>query len=173
MKRWQYSILFALICFQLSCVKQETGDYQLEYRMKLNLPADAHPLQSHIFEKRMASYWSAFLQEKQLDAGNIKAVKPRSIILTPVFDNSISYDIISEGHVIVYPVNMINQLIPIAEVYDPVSRDDELIFLPGLADVTSIISQAEFILKLTLNVRSIPGSESEHFLTVQFDVFLN
>ena len=61
----------------------------------------------------------------------------------------------------------------IADIYDYAGNQDELVFQTGLADVREIISQSEFVLKLALKVRAIPGSVSEHYLTVQFNVFLN
>ncbi len=165
--------IVSILCGLFSCVKQEDGQFQREFRMGLEIPADANPLFTHVFEQRIASSWIQFLQENNLNANDIKAVKPRSIILTPVFDNAISYELISEAHASVYPVNKLSENLPIAEVYDPVGSKDELIFNPGLADVKEIVSQPEFVLRLALNVRVIPGSVSEHYLTVQFDVFLN
>ncbi len=169
-------ILFFSFCITLlfnSCIKQETGKFQREYFMTLEIPPDANPLFTHIFEQRIASTWIQFLIENGLDQSDIKAIKPRSIILSPIFDNPISYDIITEGHVSIYPTLSPNQVLPIAEVYNPLGSGDELFFLPGLANVIDIISQPEFVLKLALNFRSIPGSFSEHHLRVRFDIFLN
>lgn len=157
----------------MSCAKQETGDHQIEFRMNLEIPADANPLLTHVFEQRIASAWVQFLLANNISDKDIKAVKPRSIVLSPIFDNTISYDILSQAHVSVYLENKPAEYLPIADVYDPVGSPNELVFLPGLANVKDIISQPEFILKLALNVEVIPASVSEHFLTVQFDVFLN
>lgn len=169
----RFSFILSILIGLFSCVKQENGDFQREFRMSLEIPADANPLFTHIFEQRIASSWIQFLKENNLNEKDIKSVKPRSIILTPIFDNSINYDLIAEAHASVYPVNNFQEYLPIADVYDPVGNNDELIFLPGLADVKEIVSQPEFVLRLALNVRVIPGSVSEHYLTVQFDVFLN
>ena len=169
----RFAFILPLFIGLFSCVKQENGDFQREYRMSLEIPADANPLFTHIFEQPIASSWIQFLKENDLTEKDIKAVKPRSIILTPIFDNNISYDLIAEAHVSVYPRNKLQEYLPIADVYDPVGNNNELIFLPGLADVKEIVSQPEFVLRLALNVRVTPGSVSEHYLTVQFDVFLN
>ncbi len=168
------TLLTAMLVLLLqSCVKQETGDFKLEYRMKLELPADANPLLTHVFEQRMASGWVSFLIANNLDAQDIKMVRPRSIILSPVFDNPVGYELIREAHASIYDPQDPGGKLPIAELYDPVGNPDELVLLPGLANLKDILAQGEFVLNLELNVRVIPGSVSEHFLTVQFDVFLN
>lgn len=168
--------LLFILCIAIafcSCVKQETGQFQREYFMTLEIPPDANPLFTHIFEQRIASSWIQFLIENGLEQSDIKAIKPRSIILSPIFDNPISYDIITEAHVFIYPTLSPNEVLPIADIYDPLGNRDELVFLPGLANVVNIVSQPEFVLKLALNFRSIPGSFSEHHLKVRFDIFLN
>ncbi len=164
------SLFLLMFC---ACVKQETGDFKLEYRMKLELPADANPLLTHVFEQRMASGWVQFLIANHLETKDIKWVKPRSVVLSPVFDNPVGYELIREAHVSVYDLQDPGGKLPIADLYDPVGNPDELVLLPGLANLKDILSQPEFVLNLELNVRVVPGSVSEHFLTVQFDVFLN
>lgn len=171
--QWRFAFYLMILMGLCSCIKQENGNFQREFFMNLEIPADANPLLTHVFEQRIASSWVTFLVENHLDQKDIKAVKPRSIILTPVFDNSISYEIITEGHVSIFPINKLSEILPIAEIYNPIGSKDELIFLPGLADVKNIVSQEEFVMRLELNFRVIPGSVSNHHLTVQFDIFLN
>ena len=171
----QFKFVFCLLIFSslCACVKQETGAFKREYLMALDIPAGASPLASHQFDKIITSSWIQFLQENHLQQKDIKAVKPKSIVLTPVFDNTISYEIISEGHVFIYPYNNVSEILPIADVYDPQGDRNELIFLPGLADVKDIVSQPEFVLRLKLNLKASTATLSEHHLTVQFDIFLN
>src|SRR6185436_3897118 len=136
MMQLKYFFIILILSGLCSCIKQENGDFQLEYRMRIELPADANPILTHKFEQRIASYWIQFLNKNNLEQKDIKKVSPRSIILTPVFDNSISYEIISEAHVSIYPINKLNENIPIADIEDPnpLINPDEFIFPPGLAD---------------------------------------
>jgi hypothetical protein len=156
-----------------SCVKQETGQHQIEYFMDLDLQADSDPVRTHIFEKRIASSWVKFLQENNIDPANVKAVRPRFVILSQILGNVISYDVVDESHVSVYPPNDRSQELPIAEIFNPSGDPEELNYLPGLADVKEIIGLPEFILRLSLHLKATPGSLSEHRLTVQFDIYLN
>jgi len=166
--------LFLVALFALcSCSKQENGQFQLEYRMSLELPPDANPLFTHVFEKAIPSDWNNFLAAHNLSQSNIVKIRPRSVILAPVFTNSISYGIISEIHASIYDLNDPGGMLPIADLYDNIRSDEALVLLPGLADVKDLIKNEEFILKLELNLRQFPGSVSDHFLTVQFDVFVN
>lgn len=156
-----------------SCSKQEVGDYQLEYRMRLELPADANPLFTHVFEQQIESSWIQFLNSHNLDDSDIRMVRPRSLVLTPALGNSLNYEIFSEAHVNIYDFQDPGGSLPIGDLYDIVGSQDELVFLPGLADVKAIIRQPDFIMKLKLNVHVVPGSVTEHDLIVQFDVFKN
>lgn len=164
-------ILTALVLV-FSCSKQEEGQFQLEYRMSLELPPDANPLFTHVFEKPIASDWNNFLTAHNLNQTDIVKIRPRSVILSPVFNNAISYGIISEAHASIYDLNDPGGLLPIGDLYDNIRSDEELVLLPGLADVKDLIKNEEFVLKLEFNLRQFPGSVSEHFLTVQFDVFI-
>jgi len=166
-------VLLAALFILSSCSKQENGQFQLEYRMSLEIPADANPLFTHVFEKAIASDWNNFLAAHNLNQSNLVKIRPRSVILSPVFNNSISYGIISEIHASIYDLNDPGGMLPIADIYDNIRSDEELVLLPGLADVKELIKNEEFILKLELNLRQFPGSVSDHFLTVQFDVFVN
>lgn len=156
-----------------SCIKQESGQFQLEYDMPIELPADANPILTHKFELSMPSNFIQFLNANHLSLKDIKKIQPRSIKLTPVFDNAINYDIISEGRVSVYLQRDPNGILQIANIDFPVGNPAELFFLPGIADVKSIISEPEFVMRLLLNIKVTPGSVSDHHLTVQFDVFIN
>ncbi|MBK6545340.1 MAG: hypothetical protein IPL31_13380 [Saprospiraceae bacterium] len=167
--------LFVLILSSLflSCSKQEVGDFQLEYRMSLELPANANPLFTHVFEKNIASSWIQFLKANNLEDSDIRMVRPRSVILSPAIGNNLNYENFVEAHVSVYDFQDPGGILQIGDLYEIIGSQDELIFLPGLANVKDIIRQAEFILKLEFNVRAIPGSLTEHYLIVQFDVFRN
>ena len=167
------SLCFLLLLSLFSCVDQETGDYQLEYRMNLELPADANPLFTHIFERDIPSNWRDFLAANNLKDADIRMVRARSVVMTPLLVNPIGYGIFSEAHVSVYDPNDPNGILPVGDLYDLKPDLDELVFLPGLADVKPIISQPEFRMKLALNLRSIPGSVSEHSVVLRLDVFLN
>lgn len=164
-------ILAALVSV-LSCSKQEEGQFQLEYRMSLELPPDANPLFTHVFEQQIATDWNNFLAAHNLSETDIVKIRPRSVILSPVFNNTISYGIVSEAHASMYNLNDPGGLLPIGDLYDNIRSDDELVLLPGLADVKDLIKNETFVLKLELNLRQFPGSVSEHFFTVQFDVFV-
>ncbi len=170
MLKW-YFILCSVLCFS-ACSKQETGQFRLEYRMSLELPADANPLFTHVFEKSILTNWANFLAANNLNETDILKIRPRSVVVSPIFNNPISYGLISEAHVSMYDLNDPAGLLPIGDLYDNITSDEDLVLLPGLADVKHLLKNEDFILKLELNLRALPGSVSEHFLTVQFDVFI-
>jgi hypothetical protein len=158
---------------QFSCIKQENGQFQREYQMAIEIPANASPLATHQFFQNVRSSWTQFLSDNHLQQKDIRLVRPRSIVLTPVFDNPISYDLISDAILYIYPLTTPSQILPIATVTDPLGSKTELPFLPGLADVKDVVSLPEFTLRLDMHIRVTPGIVSDHHLAVRFDIFLN
>lgn len=169
-----YRSMILLLVMQtfFSCVKQEEGDFKLEYRMRFELPASANPLLTHVFEQQMGTAWIQFLLAHDLDNEDIRMIRPRSVYLSPVFDNPVGYELISEAHAEIYDPQDPGGITPIADLFDPIGNPEELYLIPGLADIKELIFQPEFVMRLELNVRVVPASVSEHFLTTQFDVFL-
>lgn len=165
-------IFFGVILSFNSCVKQEEGDFKLEYRMRFELPASANPLLTHVFEQRMGTAWIQFLLAHDLENEDIRMIRPRSVYISPVFDNPVGYELISEARAEIYDPTDPGGITPIADLFDPIGDPDELFLIPGLADVKELIFQPEFVMRLELKVRVVPASVSEHFLTTQFDVFL-
>lgn len=171
MKSSQY-ILLALI-FLCACSKQEEGDYKLAYRMRIAVPAGANPLLTHVFEQRLASTWVQFLQTHQLRSEDIRLIRPREVVISPVLEERISYQLIEEAHVSMFDPSDPTGKIYLGDVYDNLEDRNPFYLLPGLADVSTVLMQSEFILQLELKLRAVPGTESEHYVDVQFDVFLN
>lgn len=169
------SMLFSLLGLLLlsACSDQEKGDFQLTYRMRVALPAGANPLLTHVFEQRLASTWVQFLQTHQLQPDDIRLIRPREVVISPVLEERISYQLIEEAHVSMYDPSDPAGKIYLGDVYDNLEDRNPFYLLPGLADVTTVLMQSEFILQLELKLRAVPGIESEHYVDVQFDVFLN
>lgn len=169
-----YKLLILLVCgfMGLSCSKQEVGDYKLEYRMRIELDAAANPLLTHVYEQRLPSAWVSFLLGNNLDNEDIRLIRPREVFLSPVLDNEISYKLVSEAHVSLYDPSDPGNKLYIGDIYDNIDDREQLYLLPGLADVKELIMLPEFVLQLEMNIRAVPGRSSEHFVVLQFDVFL-
>jgi hypothetical protein len=164
--------IFALTAIIFSCSSDERGDFELEYRMRFELPANANPLLTHVFEQRVASSWISFLNGNGLKEDDIRLVRPSLVSIAPVLDRDISYELISEAHAGIYdPADPGGRLF-VGDLYDNVEAPAELLLLPGLADVRDVVRQPEFLMQLEMRIRAVPGVVSEHFLVVRFDVFL-
>ncbi|MBK8954640.1 MAG: hypothetical protein IPM34_03660 [Saprospiraceae bacterium] len=167
----RFALFLGLLTF-FSCSKQETGDFKLEYRMRIELDAAANPLLTHVYQQRLPSAWVSFLLANNLDNEDIRLIRPREVFISPVLDPEISYKLFAEAHVSLFdPSDPLNKLY-IGDIYDNIEDREELFLLPGLADVKELIMLPEFVLQLEMNLRSVPGRVSEHFVVVQFDVFL-
>lgn len=156
-----------------ACSKQEEGDYQLEYRMRIEIPASANPLLTHVFEQRLPSAWISFLQSHGLKAEDIRLIRPREVVLSPVLEERISYQLIEQAHASVFDPFDPSGKIYVGDVYDNLEDRNPFYLLPGLANVTPVLMQPEFILQLELKLKAVPGVHSEHYVDVLFDVFLN
>ncbi|HQX43038.1 MAG: hypothetical protein IPP06_02035 [Saprospiraceae bacterium] len=165
-------VLFLSLWF-LSCQKQENGQYKLEYLMDFDILAGSNPLLTHVYTSLVPSFWTGFLAPNMLDDGKISMVRIKSIKIEPLLSGPVSYGFFEEVRVFISNPADLGSKIQIGSAY-PVPNESvgELFLLPGLTDVHPYVRLEAFELSINLRYRNIPQSNSDHRVTVEFDVFI-
>jgi len=163
-----------IICFLfVSCQRQENGQFKLEYLLDFDIQAGSNPLLTHVYTSLIPSFWTGFLSSNSLDNSKISMVRIKSIKIEPLLSGPISYGFFEEVRVFISDPGDKGSKIQIGSAY-PVPNESvgELFLLPGLTNVLPYVRLDAFELSVNLRYRNIPQSNSDHRITVEFDVFV-
>lgn len=157
----------------LSCHKQDSGQFELEYIMDFEIEAGLNPLLTHYYTFNVNTNWNEFLNAHQLNEDQISKVLIKGISISPIFSGPISYSFIESAKLFIYLPNQSSFKLPIGEVFtEPNEKSRDLQFLPGFPDVHTYLKELVFISELRLNYRGITSTNSNHRMTVTFDVYI-
>ncbi|MEO6189525.1 MAG: hypothetical protein ABIO44_03270 [Saprospiraceae bacterium] len=168
-----FATLFGLFCLT-SCVKQEVGDFKLQYNKVFTISAGSSTTFINVVDFYQRTGWDNFLSGNALKSTDISRVTVASISVAPLLANEISYRFIEEIKVfILNPVDPKSKL-QIGSAYpQPNERISNLFLLPGIADIKDYISLDEVRFQIEIRYRELITSNSDHNLELQFNVFKN
>ncbi len=155
-----------------SCIKQEDGDFALQYREVFEIAAGSRPLIINGYRFNFVTSWDNFLKNNNLVNDDIEKVKIRNIRIAPNLSNPISYRFIEEVKVYISDPNKSNSRIQFGEAYPQANeRTSDLFLLPGIADLKPFISLPKMKVECEIRFRDIITSTTENIIELDFDIF--
>jgi hypothetical protein len=165
-------LLLLAIASLSSCTKTEDGDFKLAYTRPFRIEAGSGTLLTYVVDMDILTGWTAFLKSNNLTAADIGRISVRSVTISPLLANEISYRFIEEARVFIQDPTKPQSKIPIGSAYpQPNERVSNLFMFPGIADLNDYLPLPQIKVYVELRYRDIITSTTDHQVEMQFNIF--